>query len=185
MTMVVSPSSRFGPALFQNGQASALVIIEQDAFLALDFHEDAELVAKDFVLGLLLAVEPSGDDEDEELPGLQDEVQFHGVIQRSMRRDTGRAAFVAWPGVTGKEKAAQRDGKIGSCPGEKKESKLVNSLEHAFAVGGVGPRRKSYEPGTAGARDGRDALGRHRADERPSAGVDEDVRLARPARLLS
>jgi len=61
-----------------DSQASPLVIGEPNPLVALDLQQDAEPAVQEFGLGLLLAIEPAGDHEDEELPRLQDEAEIHG-----------------------------------------------------------------------------------------------------------
>jgi hypothetical protein len=62
-----------------DGQASALIVVQEDASLA-------ELLAEDLVFGakilddlLLLAIDPTGKEEKQKVPGLEDEV--HGRLR--------------------------------------------------------------------------------------------------------
>ncbi len=72
-----------GPDLFQqlpaqdlrlDCQSPALVVVEQDAFLAKLLLEHLVFGAEVLDDLLLLAVDPAGKDEEEQLPGLEDEV---------------------------------------------------------------------------------------------------------------
>ena len=68
-----------------DGQAAPLVIGQEDAFLAEFLLEDFDLGAEELDGGLLLVIDPAGEEGDQELPGLQDEV--HGGA--SLREETG------------------------------------------------------------------------------------------------
>jgi len=55
-------------------QTAALVVAERDAFAAVSFLEHLGLGQEEIDRRLLLAVEPAGQDDHEQLPRLQDEV---------------------------------------------------------------------------------------------------------------
>jgi hypothetical protein len=57
------------------GQAAALMVVQQNPFPAECFLEDPILDAEVFHHGLLPAVEPTGESDEQELPGLEDEGQ--------------------------------------------------------------------------------------------------------------
>ena len=59
-----------------DGQQTALVIGEQDAFLALGLHQGNDLIVLELDHFLLPVVNPAGEDGQEELPRLQNEA--HG-----------------------------------------------------------------------------------------------------------
>jgi len=69
-------------------QASALVVVEPDPFLAVSFLQDLVLGAQVLDGLLLLPVDQAGEDGEEEVPGLQDE--YHGWPDAWWRK--GRAS---------------------------------------------------------------------------------------------
>ena len=65
-----------------DGQSSPLIVVEQDAFRTVQFLEHGVLRTQVIDCLLLLAVDPAGEDREEELPRLEDEVHGAGPSTR-------------------------------------------------------------------------------------------------------
>ncbi len=75
-----------------DGQSSALVVTEQDAFLAELLFENCVLGSQILDHFLLLAIDPSGKDQDKQLPRLQNEFHRRFADQAKPRRSLGVGA---------------------------------------------------------------------------------------------
>ena len=76
-----------------DGQAAALIVTQHNSFLAVYFLEDLILGAEVLHHGLLLAVEPPGEDDKQELPGSQDEIHGSPNAVGEQKRATSGMTF--------------------------------------------------------------------------------------------
>jgi hypothetical protein len=75
-----------------DGQASALVVVEQDPPLSKLLPEDLVLSTQIFDDLLLLPISPPGDDKEKELPRLEDDVHGWPDAIRSKSNSIGRSS---------------------------------------------------------------------------------------------